>query len=99
MAELGRGWQPPKRVAWPLESQVVAMGLPPPTVTNGDGYHFLESRLFVHVCRTAKCLHCAEWRRLTGVRTLRITREAVGNGEALDAIGAATWRKVEGGLF
>lgn len=92
-------WSPSTREPWPLESQAVAMGMEPPTITNGDGYHFLRARLFVHCCRSATCLHCAEWKRLTGAHTLRITKEEIANGIALDKIGAATWRTVEGGLF
>lgn len=92
-------WAPPTRQPWPLEGQCTAAGLEAPTVTNGDGFHFLAARLFVHVCRVAACLHCAEWRKLTGVRTVRVTKDEIANGIALDRIGGLTYRKVEGGLF
>ena len=93
-------WTAPKRTGWPFLGQLAACGTEVPTVTNGDGFHFLAARLFAHVCRVAACPHCSEWRKLTGVRTLRITKDEMANGVALDKIGAATWKPMpKGGLF
>ncbi len=91
------GWAPPARSGWPLESQIAAAGLEPPTVT-ATAYHFLRGRLVAHVCQRADCRECAESRRL-GLRTLRISREEIAAGVALDKIGAALWAKPKGGLF
>lgn len=82
-------WSPPKPQPWPLEQQIVAMGCDPPTVTK-DSWHLLRERLIVHLCATAKCRECAESRRLW-LRTMRVTREAIADGTALDRIGALTW--------
>ena len=92
-----KGWSPPCRLAWSLEGQAVAMGLEPPTVTR-ESWHFLRECLMVHLCARNDCRECAEARRI-GLRTLRVTRDEIEDGRALEKVGAATWRKAEGGLF
>ena len=97
VAAMIAAWTGAARRSWPLEGQTRAMGMSEPTVTAG-GWHYLRERTFVHICKSKACGECAAARRLGWV-TLRITKDDIDTGRALDAIGRATYRKVEGGLF
>jgi len=94
-------WTPPPCVAWSLAEQLAAAGLEVPTVADG-AYHFLAARLIAHQCPRADCGSCREARRL-GWRTLRVTKDEISNGVALDAVGRALWEArnvaAQGGLF
>ena len=88
-------WQPPPFAPLSLVEQLRNCGgCEEPTLErsrDGQAWRFTAARVLAHQCRESKgCEFCAAAKR-SGYVTVRVTRDTIRNGEALNVIGRALW--------
>ena len=88
------GWVPPPFAPLSLVDQLRNCGgCEEPVLErslDGQAWRFDAARVLAHHCRTSACPFCAAAKR-SGYTVIRVTRDTIRNGEALNVIGRALW--------